>query len=339
VATLHEATVHVDPPRRARLLAALQVEHYYAWEKQQGDVMGERALEVARATGDDDLLAEVLLINVVASSGPGKAATRLARLEELRTHALGEEIAAFTEFTYARTLYECARVEEADAAAARCAAAIAELRHTGVEVPLAWWFHSRARESEDPVLIAQARETLDALQRKGTIPGARIDVVYRLHAARPDGPLDPALVEAARGAAPGLRALIAYDVLRRGDRDTALELLGEPSPSGASDYSVLTERCLRVAVLAGAGESHGLAEAVAAIAPYSGDVVMFGAVEHLGVVDHFLALGTAALGEKERAVAYCTKALALLERLGNRPWRQRAEALAAELGVRVDAAG
>jgi DNA-binding SARP family transcriptional activator len=331
VRTLHESLAHVDEARQARVLVALQVEHYYGWEEAAGDEMGERAVALARASGDEDLLVEVLLAHVVATSGPGKATTRLARLEELRNHPLRGEIAAFTEFTYARALYECARVEEADAAAARCAAAAAQLRHTGVEVPLAWWFHSRARDSEDPARIEQTRAALVALQREGTITGARIDVVYRLRMHPADGPLDPELVTAARHASPALRALIAHEVLRRGDARTAVDLLGEPSPSGASDYSVLTERCLRVAVLAGAGETEGLEEAVARIAPYSGDVVMFGAVEHLGAVDHFLALGAEALGDREAARRHCAAALELLARLGNRPWQRRAEALAKRL--------
>jgi hypothetical protein len=329
--TLETALEHVDDPRRARLLAALQVEYYYAWDGDRGDQAGEAALEVARSTGDESLLVEILLAYVVATSGPDRARSRLARLEELRGHALSGEVAAAAEFTYARTLYECARVEEADAAAARCAAALADLRHTGVELPLAWWFYSRARESEDPARIEQARAELARQQGSGTITAAGIDLVYRLRTHPEDGPLDPALVDSARGAPPGLRALVAYEVLQRGDAATAQQLLGEPSPPGASDYSVLTERCLRVAVLAGAGDTVGLEEAVARLAPYSGDVVMFGATEHLGAVDHFLAVGTAALGDRARAAQYCTAAVGLLGRLGNRPWLRRAEALAVRL--------
>jgi tetratricopeptide (TPR) repeat protein len=331
VRTLHEALAHVDLPRRARVMAALQVEHYYAWDQAAGDEIGERAVEAARAAGDEELLVEVLLIHVVATSGPGKARTRLARIEELRRHALDGETAAFAEFVHARTLYECARVEEADAAAVRCADLVAGLGHTGVEVPLAWWFHSRARDAEDDVRIEQTRAALAALQREGTITGARIDVVYQLRMQPVDGPLDPRLVEAGRHAPPALRALIAHELLHRGDAATAVDLLGDPSPRGASDYSVLTERCLRVEVLAGAGVSEGLEEAVARLAPYRGDVVMFGAVEHLGAVAYFLALGAEALGERDRAKEYCVDAIDLLERLGNRPWLRRAAALAERL--------
>jgi hypothetical protein len=81
----------------------------------------------------------------------------------------------------------------------------------------------------------------------------------------------------------------------------------------------------------------GLADAVAAAEPYSGDVVTFGAVDHLGVVDHFLAVGAAALGDRERAEVYCAAALEQLDRLGNRPWRRRAEGL--DAGLRQAATG
>ncbi|WP_183408305.1 BTAD domain-containing putative transcriptional regulator [Nocardioides pocheonensis] len=329
--TLHEALDHVDDVRRARLLAVLQSEHYFAWNAGVADDLGERALAVARASGDEAVLVEVLLAYVVAHSGPGTSADRLAAVEELRSHALSGEVAAFTEFTYARTLYERGRVEEADAAAARCAAAIARLRHTGVDVPLAWWFLSRARESEDPDLIRSALTRLDELLGGGAVTAAGIDAIYRWRTRDPAAPVDPSLLDSLRRTGAGQRAVVALDLLEAGDPATAVDLLGDPTPPGASDYSVLAERCLRIAVLAGAGVTAGLADAVAAMAPYSGDVVTFGAVDHLGVVDHFLAVGTAALGDRERAERYCAAALEQLDRLGNRPWRRRAEALAAQL--------
>ena len=339
LAVLHEAITHVDDPRRARLMAVLQVEHYSAWERETAERLGEQSLEVARSTGDEALLLEVLLANVVASSGPGTAPVRLGRVEEIRRHDLRGEIAVFVEFIHARTLYECVRVDEADAAAARCAAAVADLRHTGVEVPLAWWFYARARDTEDATLLQQARGTLERLHRGRAISGAGLELLYQLRMADAATPVDPALVEALRAAGPGMRALGAEELVERGDLDGAVDLLGEPSPPGASDYSTLAERCLRVAVLAAAGQPEGIEAAMAGIEEYRGDVVTYGAVELLGAVDHFLALGAAALGDRPRAERHCAAALDLLTRLGSRRWLRRAEALATELRAPVDPVG
>ena len=56
IAVLTEATRHVSDPERARLLAALQMEHFYGWDSAVADPIGAESVEVARACGDRDLL-------------------------------------------------------------------------------------------------------------------------------------------------------------------------------------------------------------------------------------------------------------------------------------------
>jgi DNA-binding SARP family transcriptional activator len=333
VATLHEALSQVDDGRQARLLAALQMEHSYAWERELADEVGKRSLQLARRCGDEALLHEVLLVNILASFGPGKAPARLSRIEELRRHNPRGELAVFVEFFYARTLYECARVAEADAATVRCAAAIAQLRHTGVEVPFAWWRLARARDRDDNDAAESAKAMLRRHHRDGMMANAELDVYYALRVARQGAPVDRALAAATAAAPAGMRALIAYAVLEEGEGSAAKarNVLGDPAPPGASDYSVLAGHCLRVAVLAVAGDMAGLHAAIGRIEEYSGDVVTYGSLEHLGAVDYFIALGYAALGDQERARRHCAVALQQLERLDTRLWLRRAQALSAVL--------
>ena len=138
------------------------------------------------------------------------------------------------------------------------------------------------------------------------------------------------MVELARGAIPGLRTMVAHAVLESGDPDTAYSLLGEPSPPGASEYSVLAGHCLRVLVLAETGSPEEIRAALDRITEYAGQVVTYGTVDHLGVVDHFLACGYAALGDP-RAREHAERAVVLNEKLQCLPWQRRAEALLARL--------
>ena len=48
IAVLTEATQHVSDPERARLLAALQMEHFYGWDSAVADPIGAESVEVAR---------------------------------------------------------------------------------------------------------------------------------------------------------------------------------------------------------------------------------------------------------------------------------------------------
>ena len=124
--------------------------------------------------------------------------------------------------------------------------------------------------------------------------------------------------------------MVAHAVLEAGDPDTAYDLLGEPSPPGASEYSVLAGHCLRVLVLAETGTAEEIRAALERITAYAGQAVTYGTVDHLGSVDLFLATGYAALGDP-RAREHAERAVVLNERLQCRPWQHRAETLLAQL--------
>ncbi len=86
IEVLTEATKHVADPERARLLAALQMEHFYGWDSSVADRIGAESVEVARACGDPPLLIEVLLVRIIAAWGPDRAPLRLELIDEVLSY-------------------------------------------------------------------------------------------------------------------------------------------------------------------------------------------------------------------------------------------------------------
>ena len=98
---------------------------------------------------------------------------------------------------------------------------------------------------------------------------------------------------------------------------------------------MLAGHCLRVLVLAETGRLDELRPALERIAPYAGQAVTYGTVDHLGCVDHFLACGYAALDDPRPAPSPSStpaRPSCSTRRLKCLPWRRRAEALLARLG-------
>ena len=334
IEVLTEATHHVEDPERSRLLAALQMEHFYGWDSAVADRIGAESVEVARRCGDPALLVEVLLVRIIAAWGPNRAPLRLRLVDEVLTHHPVGELRVFILFQLATAYFEVFDPERADATMDLCAREAAALRHTGVEIPLAWWRFARARDLGDPA-APELGEAASALHRaSGYIAGAELECILAIRGSRGGSPVPDHVLALAEDANPGLRAMVAHACLEAGDAPTARRLLGEPAPPGASEYSVLAGHCLRVLVLAATGTPDEVRSALERIAPYAGQAVVYGTVDHLGSVDHFLACGYAALGpeHRDRAREHARTAVVLTTRLQCQPWTRRAEALLARLG-------
>ena len=335
IAVLTEATRHVSDPERARLLAALQMEHFYGWNSSVADGIGAESVEVARACDDPELLVEVLLVRILATWGPIRAPLRLELINEVLSYEPTGELRVFVLFQLATALYEVFEPQQADESMLRCAEEAAALRHTGVEIPLAWWRFARARDLEDPAAPELGRTAFRLHRASGYIAGLELECLSAIRGAPPGSRVPDEVVALAREAIPGLRAMVAHAVLEAGDPDTAYSLLGDPAPPGALEYSVLAGHCLRVLVLAETGRLEELRPALERIEPYAGQAVTYGTVDHLGCVDHFLACGYAALDDpasRSLAREHARAAVVLNERLQCLPWRRRAEELLARLG-------
>ncbi|MGA8994013.1 MAG: BTAD domain-containing putative transcriptional regulator [Nocardioidaceae bacterium] len=330
IALLTEVADQVDGPDRARLLATLQLEHYYGREPGTAERAGRAALELARACGDSALLLEVLTVRVVAAWGPGRGEERLALVRELLDHRPAGELRVLALFQLGSALYEAADPVAADEQMERCAREAADLRHSGVEIPLAWWRFARARDLDDPAGPSLGRAALRLHRDSGYPHADDLECLARIRLRAPGQPVDPWAVERVASSNAGLRAVVAHALLEAGDADQALATLGEPEPDGAGDYSVLAARCLRLLVLAETDHRRATGRALVRVVEHAGRTVTYGSVEHLGAVDHFIAHGYAALGDA-RAVAFAERAVDLNRGLQCAPWLRRSQALLARL--------
>ena len=327
IEVLTEALDHIDPVREARLCATLLMEHYYGWDSPVVDAYGDRALSLARSLDDPALLREVLLTYVIALVGRGKGTLRTSLVEELLSLEPQGELRLGALFNYGYALYEDAEVARSDEVMAQCAAEARELRHSGVDIPLAWWAFARARSREDPGARALGMHALVLHRSSGYLAAWELEWFRAAY----DPPVPQSVRDAVLENRPAVRATVAWAVLQDGDPEAAYQLLGDPFPAHAADYSVTGSRCLRVAVLAEAGPEDELREAVTQLRQHEGLVSNYGSIDHLGAVDHFLAVGERALGELDVALAHARSGVELLRRLDNKPWLRRAEALLAAL--------
>ncbi len=331
VAVLRESLKETtDPGERAQLLATLQVELYYGWDSAEADAAGSESVDLARQSGERDVLIEILLVRLIAAWGPHRAVERLALVEELLGLQPEGVLEVFAQFQRAVALYECYQPVLSDEVMQACLERAASLRHTGLEIPLAWWRFARARDLDDPAARTLGEAALAVHRASGYVAAADLEILAAVRMS-PEGSCVPGwVVDDVRATNPGLRALVAYALLEAGESELARELLGPPAPRGATEYSVLAGHCLTVAVLAETGSASEIETALARITPHAGSVVTYGSVDHLGVVDHFIAVAYAALDDA-RAVEYARSAVEGNARIQCAPWKRRAEALAARL--------
>lgn len=331
VDVLTAALPRVDLPLRARLLAILQVEHFYGWRGGLVEDLGRQSVEVARRTGDLGLLREVMMLRLVASTGSWHRRERLALVEELLDLGpTGElEVTALHYLGIAR--WDVGDPAGADEAMARCAEAAAAVRHTGLDIPLAWWRAARARDTDDPRAVELVHEAAERFRDLGYVGSRELACLEAIRARPVGAPVDDATVRRAEEGGMPLRALVAHALLEGGDPDRARALLGPPAPDDVVDYCSTAGRCLRLLVLSSVGTPDEVRSALAPLEGHLGETVSYGTIDHLGCVDHFVAAGYAALGDP-RAAEVAAAAVALGERIGCRPWLRRSQELLASLG-------
>ena len=301
VAVLLECLEHVeDLGLQARLWANLGMEYYVMWRTEDSDRCGDRSLELAREHGDTQVLLDCLASRVVAWF-PGRSHEREAwARESLGLGLTGEqEIAA--RFHLAVALYHQGRTSAADDAMAGAHAIAAELRYTGCDIPLAWWRWLRAVDIDDSAADEVARAAL-ARHRRSTMVG--LDELTGLAAVGGVGTGEPVptdVVAIADGHPNrSFRAVIAHALTRSGETGEALRILGELPPEGEHDYASHFADCLRVVVLAAAGDDR-LSTVVERILPFAKDHATYGSVVSGGSTAYFAAVGLETLGRTAEA--------------------------------------
>ena len=310
VATLQECLAHVeDLGLRARLLANLGLEHYVAWRPELSDPPLWESLEVARRSGDAEVLRDCLAAREMTLWGPGMHVQRAECAREHLTLGLSPELRITALFQLGTAQYQGGDGAAADQTMAEAFALAAELGRTGLDVPLAFWRWLRADESVSPDADHLAEVAIEVHRRSSIVSHAEIRGCTRLAALRGTQVPDD-LVELGTGHPYlGFRAGVAHAIATTGDHPRALEVLGPPEPLG-TDYTALFGACLTVETLVLCDAADELVEqALEQVRPHVGQMATYGTVWSMGSVAYFVGSGLLALGRTEEAVAVLEQAI------------------------------
>lgn len=336
-----------DGDLHAQVTAGLAVELVYTWDGERADRLSLEAVRQARAGGDPQTLGFALSCRFLAIWRPGTAVERLAIAEELATAAQATgspHTGLVARFLRACALLELGRTDEADADIARCEDLAAGQGQTSAAVQLAWWHCMRHVMAGRTADARAGIPGANRLHRQTTVAGPdECEGTLRAESATAAGTLAdelPALADLARRSRqPVFRAVIARAALAAGDHALAAELVpGATDPAASGTWSSLALDCLRTEVLAGLGRTAELPACIALLAPHAEAIALYGSIDTLGSVRHFLGIAAAALGDTATAAAHFTAAAACNDRIGARMWADRSRACLAALrddGLRV----
>ena len=246
VAVLEECLAHVeDLGLRARLLANLGLEHYVAWRPELSDPPLWESLEVARRSGDIEVLRDCLAAREMTLWAPG--AYRAAR--GVRPRAPDSAAVAASSRSRRASSWPARQHQDGDAHAAdeTMAGAFAlaeELGRTGLDVPLAFWRWLRADERQSPEADRLAEVAIALHRRSSIVSAPEIRGCTRLAVLRRTARC-PTTSSSGRPATPTWASVQRSPTPSpiTGDRDRALEVLGPPEPLG-TDYTALFGGCL-----------------------------------------------------------------------------------------------
>ncbi len=325
------------PAKQAHLLAALSWEHY--WDDVDGAARaaGSRALEVARASGDDGALAGALAVRQFTMVGrPGMIEARLRNAEEMLAAArrAGEPHEQIRAIAYLVTGHlQAGDVTGAERALADFKALAERLRE-----PRHLW-HVPMMESTLAMIAGRfddaRRLSAEAARLGGEVAGEPLALQFHvvqmglLHVfeGTPEEILPVVRPMVARyPALPAWRlALINFLV----DADRIEDARDEYESVVARSFDEIPLDANWLVGLTRLGESAArlgdrptCADLLERLAGYAGEVVVIGrAGACSGPVDRYLGLMAAALDRHTAAVEHFEAALAICERMGERPIR------------------
>lgn len=329
VSVLEDCADSLGPgPLRTRVLVSLAMELTYEWRSGEAEVVGRLAVEAASEFVDDALFADVVALHTLALWGkPGAVARRLELAGEALARPSSKEHELYLRFGAAAAHLQAGDTTEADRQMTRCMELSRRLRHTGADVPIAWWRMYRAIDADDADLAERLRAAaIDRHRLSSIVSVAEMEVLARIRLGSIGDPVPDAYVEFARHHAnPALRALVGHALAESGRAVEGAELLGAPVPDGAWDYASVYGDCLRVDVLADAGLVGPLRAAFARIEPWGHEFAIYGSTDCIGSIDYFVGRGLEGLGAIPEARAAYARAAEVNRIAGIVPWQRRAE--------------
>ena len=188
---------------------------------------------------------------------------------------------------------------------ARCFAAAAGLRHTGADIPIAWWKFMRAVAQERPDAAVLGDAALELHRRARFIGMDELTAMHLIRRAPVGSPVpDDAQRAVSDNPSSVLRALVAHAVAESGDVTSAVALLGPPPDPRGRNYASRAGACLGWPCSPWPETEPPWARASPGMTVMDLDpdeVVTYGSIDCLGSVDYFLALADEALGDREGA--------------------------------------
>jgi tetratricopeptide (TPR) repeat protein len=323
-------------PLRVRVQVSLAMELNYQRRSMEADELARGAVDAARKVADDELFADVVALHTLALWGkPGAAGRRLALAHEALERPLSREQELYVRFGGAAANLQLGNTAEAVAQMNRCVELTRRLRHTGADVPLAWWLFYRALDAghtEDAGVLLE--EALHRHRASSTGVLGDLEPLGRLRLAGPGTAVPDEYVEYGRtNPNPAFRAFIAHALAESGRAEEGVELLGEPTAEGTWDYASFAGDCLRVDALAAAGEVEPLRTALARIVDWEQEFAMYGSNDCIGSVHYFIGRGFEGLGEINRARTEYALAAEANAKAGIVPWERRAVSRLAALAA------
>jgi DNA-binding SARP family transcriptional activator len=329
VSVLEECREHLpDGPLRTRVLVSLAMELTYEWRSQEAEAVGRQAVDAARGLGHDGVFADVVALHTLAQWGkPGGAAGRLEVAEEALALRLSKEQELYLRFGAAAAHLQAGDPVEAERQMTRCRELARRLRHSGADVPIAWWGFYRAIDAGDRASAERLLgEALDRHRLSSVVAIGDMSPMARLRLAAPGAPVSADTLDIGRRHAnPAFRAMVAHAVAESGRPREAVDLLGPAVPDGAWDYASAFGDCLRVDVLAAAGRVDLLPPALERIRPWGHEFAIYGSTDCIGCADYFVGRGLEGLGDIAGARAAFARAVDRNRAAGIVPWLRRSE--------------
>lgn len=335
---LHDVLVRTtDVAVRSRLAAALARCWVYAGQSERGSRFSGLALQYARGSGDEGVVADALDAALATHWGPDEIEVRrvVAReLDEVTAHAADPDVRLQSHLWGLHVACEALDVQAMNRQ-------MRALERLGEESPRALFFAAsrrlmldllRGRTDTTPQLISVAAEAAS----KSSIPDAEIvlkamdaySAVHEGDTARIAAGAQEAEDFARAEGAVTVSAEAAFLWVEAGQVDNARELIRtfdgtvlEELPRDINWFLIL--QCNLEVALA-LRERDRIEKVAGLLSPYAGRaVVNAGAVMFHGTTDDTLARAYAALGQHEQAQRHRASALAAYERIGAQWWHQR----------------
>ena len=329
-----------DPSAQALLGGFRANLTYYVASREELDARSAAAVELARTTGDDDVIARVLVQRLQAIWFAPNAGIQLELAEEAldlaRRSGLDAQLRAVAELQRICALYQLGVYDEP--AVHRVAALVREkgspIQVLEVEAFVAARLACEGRYGEAQDVAAQAEDLFRRTARRSDAAvmfGSRLlsfidqgmfDEIVQMTAAVTDSNFGQSSIE-----------MMGFVLLEFGMAEEAREVVGPAGslPDIPDDWMWLSTTCNAAMVRAALGDVAACEVLYERLAPFSGQVWIVGSVPVCGCVD--LALGRLAqtLGRHDEALRHIDVAIDVDGSMGSLAWLARALEAKADL--------